>query len=324
MTIVANMGQCFARCCHSNSSRSDRVDLQPIIESDLDTKRVNDAWTKTEDKSYSSDIKQEYSAVDPTTEVVATFDIKDTENVSADSFNFPSFEDTDCGTSIDSGKKLSFEELNNREYSQLKYLNCLEEKQQMREEISPPDRDAFDKFIKEIVVQKFEKQRHWNQKQFAVLLLVSEEQWKDLYQMNFYPSEPLTDSSQLSMPASEKDYQNYIVAKPENDNFHAEAVIFEKLDQLWNGYLSHNGGTPPKCFILYSWNFSCTKCTKLIINSFNKWPYRAVSVVVAATAYWDKEEHEVRHENESKMEQERFYVSYHRGINLHDPRDLDT
>ena len=28
-----------------------------------------------------------------------------------------------------------------------------EEKQQVREEISPPDRGAFDKFIKEIVVQ---------------------------------------------------------------------------------------------------------------------------------------------------------------------------
>ena len=207
-----------------------------------------------------------------------------------------------------------------KQYSEQKTMEREEEKQQVREEISPPDRGAFDKFNKEIVVQKFEKQRRWDQKQFAVLLLVSEEQWKDLHQMNFYPSEQLTSRNQLSMPASEMDYQNYIVARPENDDLHAEEVIFEKLDQLWKGYLSHNGGTPPKYFILYSWNFPCTKCTKLIINSFNDGPYRAVSVVVAATAHWVKETHEVHRQNENMMRQENIYWSYHQPIYLSDPR----
>ena len=293
---------------------------------DLATRRANNVWTKTEDNN--DYIKQEHSAVDQTKNNKAV-DVKDDiKNVSDDSSYLLSIEDIDGDASVDTRKKRTSEKVSNKmitfkhkQYNEQKPMEREEEKQQVREEISPPDRGAFDKFIKEIVVQKFEKQRRWNQKQFAVLLLVSEEQWKDLHQMNFYPSQPLTDSSRLSMPACEKDYQNYIVARPENDDLHAEAVIFEKLDQLWKGYLSHNGGTPPKCFILYSWNFPCTKCTKLIINSFNKWPYRAVSVVVAATAFWDKEEHEVRHENEGKMEQERFYVSYHRGINLYDPRD---
>ena len=133
--------------------------------------------------------------------------------------------------------------------------------------------------------------------------------------MKFHPHDPpITNNSKLSMP---DDYHNYIVARPLNDSHHAEEVILENLNQLWKGFMSHNHGIPPKCLILYSWNFPCTRCTDLIIRSFNKPPYKSVSVIVAATAYWEKELHETRHQNEAKMKGEHFCVSeYYRGIKL--------
>ena len=41
-------------------------------------------------------------------------------------------------------------------------------------------------------------------------------------------------------------------------------------------------------------------------------------MIIAATAKWDKEEHEVRRQNEEKMKWEQFCVKYYRGIKLSD------
>ena len=178
--------------------------------------------------------------------------------------------------------------------------------------LTPPD--DFDRFIRETVVPTFEGQRHSYQKQFAVLLLVTEEDFK-VNKMKFYP-QPLTDNKRLSMPSSKEDYHNYIVARPLNDNRHSEAVILDELDKVWNGFMSHNDNNPPKCFILYSWNVPCSKCTDLIIRSFNRPLYKSVSVIIATTAYWDGETHETRNQNVNRMKQEQMYVGSYRGIQL--------
>ena len=204
------------------------------------------------------------------------------------------------------------------EYDDQNSLRDREELQvvpRQRVAVKPPE--GFDSFIRKVIVPTFKSQRRSDQKQFAVLLLVSEKQFSDINQVSFLPSEPsLTDNTQLSMPANEENYHNYIVSRPQNDNYHAEAVILHKLDSLWNGYLSHNDHSPPKCFILYSWNFPCTTCTEKIIESFNGPKYKSVSVLVAGTAYWDKETHDVRENNERKMKEENFCVRYYRGIQL--------
>ena len=187
---------------------------------------------------------------------------------------------------------------------------------QIRVKITLPD--GFDAFIRDVVVPKFESQRRKKQKQFAVLILISEEEQMDLNLVTFQPSNPsLTSKSSLYMPTSEEDYHNYIVARPrKKKDFHAEDIIFEKLSQLWDGYLSHNNYVPPKCFILYTWNVPCTKCTDLIIKSFNESRYKAVNVIVATTAWWKKEEHAVRCRSEERMENQQFNYVNIRPIHL--------
>ena len=88
-----------------------------------------------------------------------------------------------------------------------------------------------------------------NQNQFAVLLLASEEEFKDLDSMAFRPSrefEPLTNCGEVSMPSERKRYRNYIVARYESISEssdkvvpidrHSEETIISELDHLWKGY----------------------------------------------------------------------------------------
>ena len=182
----------------------------------------------------------------------------------------------------------------------------LDEDQSEEEQVNVPE--GFETFIRETIVPTFESQRRSKQKQFAVLLLISEHELMDLDRIEFYPShQPLTSNTSLYMPVLEREFRNYIVARPQRKGlYHAEDIIFEKLDQLWSGYLRNNGGVPPKCFILYTWNVPCSRCTDLIIRSFNEDQYKAVSVIVAATAWWKMEKRKVRLENEQKFRDERF------------------
>ena len=184
----------------------------------------------------------------------------------------------------------------------------VEEKQQTRPKVTLPL--DFDTFIQGVVEPTFESHRRKKQNQFAVLMLTSDEELMNPVDLiKFYPRPsnlPPTSQSSLSMPASEEDYHNYIVARPRNNHVHSEALIFQNLDKLCKGYSSHNNGIPPKCFILYSWNFPCTKCTDLIIKSFNRRQYRAVKVIVAARKRWTKETRAECHQSIQKMEDQQI------------------
>ena len=48
--------------------------------------------------------------------------------------------------------------------------------------------DNFDRFVRQVIVPKFEQQRLPYQKQFAVLLLVTKEDFSDINQINEIPS----------------------------------------------------------------------------------------------------------------------------------------
>lgn len=319
------MGQCFRRCCHSNRVHIQSRHSDSTISLAHDWIDSDDSGTKenTGDKNHDNIIISESLTLD---------DIQQTNDTSIAVIQ-PSEPSAHIDKTVidDELEQVLKENANQDQSNQAQYDNAGENQcvqgyvSEARSMIDIPD--GFDYFIRHIIVPMFEQQRCYNhQNQFAVLLLVTNEDLRDISQMRFHPnSSPITNNSNLSMPENVEQYHNYIVARPKNDNHHAEKEIFEHLDQLWDGFLRHsNNGIPPKCFILYSWNFPCTKCTQLIINSFNKPLYKSVSVIVVATAFWDKEDHEVRHQNEEKMQQEKFRVKYYRGIQLPEHSFIST
>jgi hypothetical protein len=305
------MGQCFGRCCLSNRVRPKHSDstiiltTQGWIQSDSDDHGIKD---ETGDQSNNS--ISESLTLDDKWQIKYNNASTAVENVK------PS--ESPCDEFDGELEQASRKGMNQDQNDQAQSDHAYDHENEVRSMIDAPN--DFDNFIRQVIVPKFEQQRDYyhQQNQFAVLLLVTDEDLRDISQMKFHPHDPpITNNLNLSMPDNEKEYRNYIVARPCNDNHHAEKEIFDHLDQLWNGFMRHNDhGVPPKCFILYSWNFPCSKCTQLIIDSFNKPRYKSVSVIVAATAFWGEEEHEIRHQNEAKMKRELFHTSYHRGIIL--------
>ena len=308
---TSNMGQCFGRCCDSNRVHSDStISL---------TSKTAQAWVEYADSGTKDNTGDKSN--DAISERVTLDDYKQQTNDASTAVTIERIQSSRPHNEIDGKLEQVSRESTNQDQNDPAPFDHMSDHEKglipkVRSGIDVPN--DFDKFIRKVIVPKFEQQRLYDrQKQFAVLLLATEEDLRDIRQMKFYPNDPpITNNCKLSMPDNEMDYRNYIVARPENDNHHAEKEIFGHLDQLWNSFIRHNHGIPPKCFILYSWNFPCTKCTQLVINSFNKPPYKSVSVIVAATAFWEKERHEVRYQNEKKMQQEQFCYGYYRNITL--------
>ena len=126
--------------------------------------------------------------------------------------------------------------------------------------MSPHLPRGFHDFIRDRVVPAFREQRNNNQNQFAVLLLVSEEEFKNLNSMTFHPSkEPLTNSLKVSlMPSERKQYRNYIVARYESGressnevDHHSEETIISELDHLWEGYMKFRGCHQSASFFIH-------------------------------------------------------------------------
>lgn len=303
------MGQCFGRCCHSNRVRPNRSDSLITL-----TSKKAQGWIQSDSDDHQKDENGDETNTLDNWQTIYNDATTAVENVKTlespcDEFNGELEDNEEASTA----RKGINQDQNDESQSDHKHHH----ENKVRSMIGAPN--DFDNFIRHVIVPKFEKQRlYGRQNQFAVLVLATDEDLRNISQMKFHPHDPpIINNENLSMPDNEKECHNYIVARPDiNANHHAEKEIFEHLDQLWNGFLRHSRGIPPKCFILYSWNFPCTKCTQLIIDSFNKLRYKSVNVMVAATAFWDKEEHEIRYQNEAKMRQEQFHLSYHRGITL--------
>ena len=176
----------------------------------------------------------------------------------------------------------------------------------------------FDNFIIDAVVPSFKKQRSTGRYQFAVVILLSENNFDNISDMEFEPSnilgEPLLNNTYPSMPRNAANYGNYIAARPDSVSCHSEEEIFGKYSsinspfrQLWTAYTSHNGSTP-NCVLLYTWQLPCTQCTDVIIRSLNDNMYRRTSVIVAHTIYWRSESEEEHRENEKKLKKENIAV----------------
>ena len=176
----------------------------------------------------------------------------------------------------------------------------------------------FDNFITDMVVPSFKKQRSTGRYQFAVVILLSENDFDDISDMGFEPSNilggPLLNNTYPSMPRNAANYGNYIAARPDSVSCHSEEEIFRKYSsinspfrELWTAYMSHNGSTP-KCVLLYTWQLPCTRCTDVIIRSLNDDMYRCTSVIVAHTIYWRSESEEEHRENKEKLKKENIAV----------------
>ena len=179
----------------------------------------------------------------------------------------------------------------------------------------------FHNFINNRIIPLFKDQRASSQYQFAVLVLLSEDDLADISNTSFTPSnhldQPLVDKDYTSMPRQDSaSCGNYIVARPSHNNWHSEEEIFSggnscsPFSRLWDAYVKCNGHYP-KCILLYSWNLPCSRCTKVITRSLKDWPYNVTNVIVAHTTYWKWSESSDEHrENEDKLKKENINVKH--------------
>ena len=155
------------------------------------------------------------------------------------------------------------------------------------------------KFINKTVIPSFKGQRASKQYQFAVLLLLSENDYNNITKISFDPcdrsGQPLLDDGHPVMPNNASSYGNYVVARPIDNCNHSEEEIFGKYSnsgspftQLWNAYINNNGAIP-SCVLLYSWNLPCSRCTDVIIRAFEESPYNQTKVIVVHTTFWRSE-----------------------------------
>ena len=152
----------------------------------------------------------------------------------------------------------------------------------------------FHDFVVQKIIPSFNSQRLVSY-QFAVVLLLSESDFKNINQTSFIPSnflgQPILNKTFPSMPLA--NYGNYIVARP--NSYHSEEEIFGQysvigspFSRLWSAYVGRNGAYP-KCILIYSWNLPCSRCTDVIIRSLGEQPYNCTNVIVAHTICWRSE-----------------------------------
>ena len=175
--------------------------------------------------------------------------------------------------------------------------------------------DGFHDFIDQRIIPDFSGQRKSCYYQFAVVYF-SELNRLNIKQTSFHPSDllekPILDKAVPVMPNNPASYGNYIVARTSN-RYHSEEKLFGNCSELtdtpfnhlWRAYLEHHHSYP-KCIIIYSWNFPCSRCTDLILKSVGEPPYSSVNTVLAHTAFWSKDTH---HEmNRKRLESKNIAV----------------
>ena len=169
----------------------------------------------------------------------------------------------------------------------------------------------FSDFVVDKIIPYFLDQRK-RAYQFAVVVLLSENDFDNIYQTSFTPSrsdsgKPIVDNDYISMPRDRTEYGNYIVARPLSNSYHSEEEIFGQhsvtdspFSHLWSAYVKHSGAYP-KCILIYSWNLPCSRCTDVIVRSLREGPYNRVGVIVAHTTFWPLESGLDRNKNRENL-----------------------
>ncbi len=131
---------------------------------------------------------------------------------------------------------------------------------------------VFDGFIQQ-VISKTENQR--KKCQFACLMLrgVSETQnQRFTYKPHYSGNSPYVNDSEAFSPPVER-LNNYIVARPSSQTHgqkHAEVVILDNFNTLWEAYIRKNRNQKPASIVLFSWIIPCVTCTPKLIKSLSK------------------------------------------------------
>ena len=177
--------------------------------------------------------------------------------------------------------------------------------------------DTISHYIADVVIPRFVD--HRNGYQFAVVILLSENDCRNIYKVKFIPCDhqgnPLVDASQCTMPPCIQ-YCNYIVARPTLRapmHCHSEVEIFgdrsntSRFDLLWNAYVKHHLAAPDY-ILMYSWNLPCSNCTDTIIQSLRNAKYKSAKVIVAHTIKWRGEPSSQHDLSEEKLVRESIIV----------------
>ena len=144
------------------------------------------------------------------------------------------------------------------------------------------------------VIKKFKGQRYEDTYQFAVLFFVQQE-IKRLEELKVGTNcifkskgnQTLCNYDETFWPKTEN-FSNYMVARYD-ETLHAEAILLDKFDDLWEKYLHLNQGEKPSFVVLYSWIMPCRECTDKLLGVL-KDKYIPTQFVVSYTlSCWTKE-----------------------------------
>ena len=176
--------------------------------------------------------------------------------------------------------------------------------------------DHITSYIADFIIPSFKDQRNGNQ--FAVVLLLSNDDFKSIDKVKLVPSDddgkPLLDVGQTTIPAV-NEYCNYIAARPVLTKSparrrHSEREIFERrdlycgsrFDELWRMYgMRYN--RQPDHILLYSFFLPCRDCTDIIIKKLRRWNglYAVTPVYLVHTTFWKKEDSSQRELNRNEL-----------------------
>ncbi len=121
-------------------------------------------------------------------------------------------------------------------------------------------------FVQKTIIPKFSKQRIRGD-QFAALILLDCD-LKDITSTILSPHDPMVNRKYPYYPHPQKQ-NNYLVARPDMQSYgttHAEVILINNFDSLWNAYLWSHSDREPQHVLLYSWIMPCKNCTKRICS----------------------------------------------------------
>lgn len=147
-----------------------------------------------------------------------------------------------------------------------------------------PEEEVDPRFIRR-VIREFRAQA--SDKQFAVLVLVGEQQLHDIDSTEFVPQnrygKPIVNNNYVYQP-SRIDYGNYVVSRP-GFGKDAEVITLEEVDEIWRAYYAQNK-CHPRWLVLYTWFLPSPDCVGRIEQKFPRLDYHGTPLKVAYTEEW--------------------------------------
>ena len=101
-----------------------------------------------------------------------------------------------------------------------------------------------------------------------------------------YNGGKFTDSMVSSYP-DDKNLGNYIVARPDTKDIHAEKLLLNQFDALQDTYKARENKCLPSFILIYSWCMPCGACTNAIINLKRRFQGMSTEIAVVYKTNYD-------------------------------------